>query len=287
MAGRAVAGEELVHLPSGGEATADQGAHLHRCQRQDPDETAHATPPVKAYAVDSSRHRIGTGASQYTPTAADGRGMRVEGWVPDRPRVAQREARAHVDERDGALRLGRFLRAEVEHLAAGGREAPVVLCIGSDRSTGDSLGPLVGSLLLGSGLPRSQVAGDLAEPVHASNLRRVWLGLRDSRPRRAVLAVDACLGRQESVGTMTAGLGPLRPGAGVNKDLPPVGDVYLTGTVNVSGFMEYFVLQNTRLSLVVAMARRMAETVLEALAAPSGSTAPGLCDIASVLPPAP
>lgn len=213
--------------------------------------------------------------------------MRVEGWVSDRPRTAQREARAHLDDRDAVPRLGRFLRLEIERLALDGRATPVVLCIGSDRSTGDSLGPLVGSFLLERGVARAQVCGDLAAPVHASNLRRVWLELRETRPRPAVVAVDACLGRQESVGTLTAGLGPLRPGAGVNKDLPPVGDVYLTGTVNVSGFMEYFVLQNTRLSLVVAMARRMTQTVLEALGLPGADATPGMCGIASALPRVP
>lgn len=212
--------------------------------------------------------------------------MRVEGWVSERPRAGQRETRAHLDDGDAASRLGRFLRQEIDRLSADGHAPTVVLCIGSDRSTGDSLGPLVGSLLLAQGLPRERVAGDLALPVHASNLRRVWLDLRDARPRPAVLAVDACLGRQESVGTLTAGLGPLRPGAGVNKDLPPVGDIYLTGIVNVSGFMEYFVLQNTRLSLVVAMAQRIAQAVLEALSLPGrGDGEPSPCGLASLLPP--
>ncbi len=229
--------------------------------------------------------RIGPAGGQYTAKADEGRGIRVEGWVSERPRAAQRETRAHLDDRDAATRLGQFLRQELERLGLEGRPGTVVLCIGSDRSTGDALGPLVGSLLLERGLPRAQVSGDLTLPVHASNLRRVWFELRDARPRPAVLAVDACLGRQESVGTLTAGLGPLRPGAGVNKDLPPVGDLYLTGTVNVSGFMEYFVLQNTRLSLVVAMARRTTQTILEALARPGARDDPGLCGIGSAAPP--
>lgn len=200
----------------------------------------------------------------------------MEGWVAERPRTSHREARAHLDDPDAEDRLGRFVRAEVQRLGQAGRAGPVFLCIGSDRSTGDALGPLVGSLLLEHGLPRDQVAGDLTLPVHASNLRRVWMDLRQRRPRAVVVAVDACLGRQESIGTLTAGLGPLRPGAGVNKDLPPVGDIYLTGTVNVSGFMEYFVLQNTRLSLVMAMARRMAATVFTALEHPEAGAGLGL-----------
>jgi len=44
--------------------------------------------------------------------------------------------------------------------------------------------------------------------------------------------------------------------------LPPIGDAYVTGVVNVGGFMEYLVLQNTRLSLVIKMADAIARGVV-------------------------
>ncbi|MNY42755.1 hypothetical protein D3C86_1776740 [compost metagenome] len=53
----------------------------------------------------------------------------------------------------------------------------------------------------------------------------------------------------------------MRPGAGVNKQLPPVGDIHMTGIVNVGGFMEYFVLQNTRLSLVMQLGDKIVSAV--------------------------
>jgi hypothetical protein len=40
-----------------------------------------------------------------------------------------------------------------------------------------------------------------------------------------------------------------------------VGDYHLIGVVNVAGYMEHVVLQNTRLSLVI----RMADVITEAL----------------------
>ena len=40
----------------------------------------------------------------------------------------------------------------------------------------------------------------------------------------------------------------------MNKSLPQVGDMHITGIVNMSGFMEIMVLQNTRLNLVMNMA---------------------------------
>jgi putative sporulation protein YyaC len=81
-----------------------------------------------------------------------------------------------------------------------------------------------------------------------------------------IVGVDACLGQLTSVGCIQIGYGPVRPGAGVNKELPPVGDIHVTGVVNVGGFMEYFVLQNTRLSLVMNMAEVIAQSFSCAIA---------------------
>jgi len=77
-----------------------------------------------------------------------------------------------------------------------------------------------------------------------------------------ILAVDASLGEPRQVGSVAIGLGPLQPGAGVNKSLPCVGHAFLTGTVNVGGFMEYMVLQSTRLCLVFQMASIIARAIL-------------------------
>lgn len=135
----------------------------------------------------------------------------------------------------------------------------VVVCVGTDRSTGDALGPLVGSALSKSSvLP---VYGTLDEPVHAVNLAERLESIQSIHRSPYILAVDACLGQLSSVGCIQAGDGPVKPGAGVNKELPPVGDYHVTGIVNVGGFMEYFVLQNTRLSLVVHMADVIAESI--------------------------
>lgn len=46
----------------------------------------------------------------------------------------------------------------------------IFFCIGTDRSTGDSLGPLVGTQLIKKNLPAERVYGTLDRPVHAINL---------------------------------------------------------------------------------------------------------------------
>jgi len=145
------------------------------------------------------------------------------------------------------------------------RNRPIVfVCIGTDRSTGDSLGPLVGSFLEEKDIPAFHVYGTLDEPIHAVNLseRLQEIALKHHDPY--IIGIDACLGRMKNVGVIQVGDGPVKPGAGVNKELPAVGDIHITGIVNVSGFMEFFVLQNTRLNLVMKMAKTIANGIYQA-----------------------
>jgi putative sporulation protein YyaC len=132
----------------------------------------------------------------------------------------------------------------------------VFLCIGTDRSTGDSLAPLVGTFLREAGY--RNVIGTLNEPIHALNICSAYDGIPSGKK---VLAIDACLGQLSSVGLFCIGKGGIEAGAGVGKQLGYFGKYHIKGIVNVGGFMEYYVLQNTRLSLVMSMARDIVKAI--------------------------
>lgn len=137
----------------------------------------------------------------------------------------------------------------------------IFVCIGTDRSTGDSLGPLVGTLLEEKSINSFYVYGTLDDPIHAVNLNEKLKEINSKHHYPYIIGIDACLGRIKNVGVIQVGDGPVKPGAGVNKELPAVGDIHITGIVNVSGFMEFFVLQNTRLNLVMKMAKTIANGI--------------------------
>jgi putative sporulation protein YyaC len=141
----------------------------------------------------------------------------------------------------------------------------VVLCIGTDRSTGDALGPLTGSNLTTRTGRSFAVYGTLEQPVHAANLSENLEHILQLHQNPFIIAIDACLGKTDHVGCISVKSGPLRPGTGVNKNLPPVGQVHVIGVVNVGGFMEYLVLQNTRLALVMKMAEIIADSLYDGL----------------------
>ncbi len=130
----------------------------------------------------------------------------------------------------------------------------VFLCIGTDRATGDCLGPLLGHRLNESCYGSFyEVYGTLREPVHAKNLQETINKIYERHRNPLVVAVDASLGSSSHVGYYTLGEGPLKPGAGVDKALPSVGDFYITGIVNICGLLDQMLLQTTRLHTVMAL----------------------------------
>ncbi|HHT97748.1 MAG TPA: spore protease YyaC [Clostridiales bacterium] len=130
----------------------------------------------------------------------------------------------------------------------------VFLCIGTDRATGDSLGPLIGYKLSKYKHHDYLVYGTLEQPVHAKNLDETIEIIKSLHDNSVIIAIDASLGRSTHVGYITLGEGSLKPGAGVNKELPAVGDIFITGIVNFSGVLDHMLLQTTRLNVVMSLA---------------------------------
>lgn len=130
----------------------------------------------------------------------------------------------------------------------------VFLCIGSDRSTGDSLGPLIGHKLKFLSNNNIFIYGNLENPVHAKNLISTLKKINTIYNNPYIIAIDACLGRLQNVGKIIIENKPIFPGSAVKKSLPPIGNMSITGVVNISGNLEFMVLQNTRLFTVMHLA---------------------------------
>ncbi len=89
-------------------------------------------------------------------------------------------------------------------------------CIGTDRSTGDSLAPLIGSMLVEKGY--KNVIGTLEYPVHATNIDE---RIKEVPSDTCVIAIDAALGREEGIGKLILNKGELQPGLALNKTCRP------------------------------------------------------------------
>lgn len=153
--------------------------------------------------------------------------------------------RTLMDYFDFCAALGQMAHELVEP-----EQTPVFLCIGSDRITGDCLGPLVGHKLKNLYPHCDNIYGTLAAPVHAKNIDTYLEEIYRQHDNPFLVAIDAALGIHSHIGSVTLSRNSLVPGEGVQKKLPSVGDISVTGIVNVCNGNTNALLQNTRLHLV-------------------------------------
>jgi putative sporulation protein YyaC len=141
-------------------------------------------------------------------------------------------------------------------------DAPIILCIGSDLSVGDSLGPLVGTMLKEKlkGL-NVYVYGTLAKPITAHEVKYMNDFLQRTHPSNPIIAIDAAVGQAGDIGLIKVAKKGLKPGSGANKKLGRVGDVSIMGIVAEKTVFNYSLFSATRLNVVFKMASLIAEGV--------------------------
>lgn len=144
-----------------------------------------------------------------------------------------------------SIKIGNYLANYISQNTA-------VICIGTDRCIVDCLGPLVGTMLINKKLPL-KIYGTLKEPVHAVNFtKRIEFINRINHTN--IIAIDACLSERRQPGTIEIKEGAIRPGKGIGKVLPEIGDLSIVGIVDKSGTEFHQLLQETRLSFIFEMA---------------------------------
>lgn len=139
---------------------------------------------------------------------------------------------------------------------------PVVVCVGSDLAIGDSLGPVVGSMLRYKTQKLNVfIYGTLSAPVTAKEIGYIREFLKETHKGSPVIAVDAAVGEEGDIGLIKANDSPLLPGAGANKKLGSIGDISVMGVVAEKSVSNYGLLNTTRLNLVYTMAEIISEGV--------------------------
>lgn len=150
--------------------------------------------------------------------------------------------------------LSRFRRDFLDHIQQKCKKnQPLILiCVGTDRATGDCLGPIIGQSLINSKI--YSVYGTLQNPVHAKNLNLTLNHIHTIYKNPFIIAIDSCLGCRKHVGYITLSSMPLLPGQGVLKRLPPIGDLSITGIVDIFSDSDHETIQTTRLKIVFELA---------------------------------
>ena len=137
---------------------------------------------------------------------------------------------------------------------------PIVICVGSDLVLGDSLGPLVGTMLRKRDV-RSYVYGTLNYPITAKEVEYASKYLKQMHPDSFSIAIDAAVGNADDVGLIRVLDKGLKPGLGVDKNLGVIGDLSIIAVVAEKSLQNHSLFNLTHLNLVYKMAERIADGI--------------------------
>ncbi len=141
-------------------------------------------------------------------------------------------------------------------------DKPVILCIGTDAAIGDSLGPIIGTMLKKANID-AFVYGTLSSAITAKEVAKIKGLIKATHTNSKLLVIDAAIGDSADVGKIKITPNSIKPGLGANKNLPPIGDVTIMGIVAEKSRSNYAFLNLTRLSPIYSMAEKIAEGVIE------------------------
>ena len=133
---------------------------------------------------------------------------------------------------------------------------PVFVCIGSDLVLGDSLGPLVGTLIKSKN-KKALIYGTLNYPITAKEINYAKEYIKSAHPNSLIISIDAAIGSEEDIGLIKIKDSGIKPGLGVDKDLDEIGDISIIGIVASKSKNHNNLYNFTRLNLVY----KLAETI--------------------------
>ncbi len=141
-------------------------------------------------------------------------------------------------------------------------EPPIIICIGSDLSIGDSFAPIIGTNIYSTFCKNGNlIYGTLKKTITAKEIPFLKKYLNHTHPSKKILVIDAAVGKEEDIGLVKFKKGGIMPGGALNKNLGNIGDYSIIGIVAESSILNYSLFNLTRLNLVFEMANKVATSL--------------------------
>ena len=172
----------------------------------------------------------------------------------------------NIDEPNAKAELAKDLVKQAENI--------VVVCIGTENVTSDSLGPRVGSLLNENLATPLFVYGMQGANIDAKNLKTALDVIKRLHPDTPLLVVDAAVGEQWQVGKVQLTKGDIAPGAATNKQLDRVGDISIVGIVGNKNMIDFYDNSVEKNILVENLSQFIATVIIMATKCSHGENSP-------------
>jgi len=139
------------------------------------------------------------------------------------------------------------------------------LCIGTEKISGDALGPIVGTMLREKYKLPYPVLGTEENPINGKNVGEYKRLIKERFPNHKVIAIDSAVGEEKDLWTIKIKEGGVRAGGALSPENEYFGEIGILAVVAQKGN----VLQNLMLSpypKVLALAERIALMIVKVFA---------------------
>lgn len=148
----------------------------------------------------------------------------------------------------------------------------VFLCIGTDRVVGDSLGPLVGTMLEEKlekyNIFNISIYGTLKENICYTNVKNTLESINNKHNNACIIVVDAALSNEDNIGKVFVKKGKMLLGKGLYKRKIEIGDISIKAVVGknykISKY-NFSSLQNISLNVVIRLAELISDGIFEVI----------------------
>jgi len=145
----------------------------------------------------------------------------------------------------------------------------IFLCIGTDRITGDTFGPLVGYKLknLFYGNENIEVIGDLENSVNSCNILNIINYIKKKYENPFLIAIDSAVSNKIEIGKIIVSNKKMNVGGSLNRYLY-LGDISIKGVVSKdlnNRNYNFKLLQNVPLNIIMNMADSVVQGIYDVI----------------------
>ena len=148
----------------------------------------------------------------------------------------------------------------------------VFLCIGTDRIIGDSLGPIVGTMLQEKlekyNFFNITIYGTLQENICYTNIQDILKVINKNHKNACIIVVDAALSHEDNIGKIFVSKEKMILGKGLSKQKIEVGDISIKAVVGKNYKLSKYnfsSLQNISLNVVIRLAQLISDGIYETI----------------------
>ena len=137
-----------------------------------------------------------------------------------------------------------------------------IICLGTTKIKGDSVGPLIGQKLKNINAP-FYIYGTQNRQINALNYRDYFAFIEKQHQNDLIIVVDATLGEKNKIGQIVLCENGIKPGGAFDESRSRIGDIGIMAVVGDSEGERLENLKNVQDSMIEFMVKNISELLIQ------------------------